>query len=157
MNRTTGAVLWSVTVAGLASCVGDGTPSAGTVAVRDSAGIRIVENGPLSSAVAFRVGRPLYRIGGSDEDHNFVRVGAGVLLSDGRAAVGDGGREGGGVSGSRFQRVAVRLRRGFVTAVSTAPSCSDFSFASRCSEIRSCTCFRNEKTSVCNADIRELL
>ena len=38
MTRTTRAVLSSVAVAALASCVGDGTPPVGTVAVRDSAG-----------------------------------------------------------------------------------------------------------------------
>jgi len=59
--------------------------------VRDSAGVTIVEHGPLPERTAFMVGDPVYRVGWSSEDHEFARVSSGVLLSDGRAAIADGG------------------------------------------------------------------
>ena len=61
--------------------------------VRDSAGIRIVELGPLVDIDAFRLGEPVYRLGWSDTDHNFSQVVTGVLLSEGRTAVGDWGSD----------------------------------------------------------------
>ena len=59
------------------------------VEVRDSAGVQIVENGPISSDIAFRVGEPIYQTGWSPDGHLFQNVFSGVLLSNGRAAVGD--------------------------------------------------------------------
>lgn len=61
--------------------------------VRDSAGVRIVENGALDSTVAFSVGEPLYRLGDDPGGYEFVRIVDGALRSDGLAAVGDGGRD----------------------------------------------------------------
>ena len=65
------------------------SPAIPTAVVRDSAGVRLVEHGRLTDVLAFSVGDPLYRVGWSETDHEFARVVSGVLLSGGRAAVGD--------------------------------------------------------------------
>lgn len=64
-----------------------------TATVRDSAGVEIVEHGPLTDRTAFEVGEPRVRVGWGGGDHQFVRVTTGVLLEDGGAAVGDAERD----------------------------------------------------------------
>lgn len=64
-----------------------------SVVIRDSAGVRIVENGPLSDGqIAFRLSEdPIYRIGWADGDYQFNGITSGGLLPDGSAVVGDRG------------------------------------------------------------------
>ena len=82
----------SLVTVGVALACGDAPPPPQAI-VRDSAGIRIVELGPLVDRAAFQLGEPVYRLGWSDTDHNFGQVVTGVLLSEGRAAVGDWGSD----------------------------------------------------------------
>ncbi len=94
MNRTTRAVLSSVAVATLASCVGDETPAVGTVAVRDSAGIRIVEHSSLpaeldSWSVASEPDLSIGALEGTGPDV-FGRVAAVTETPDGVIVVADG-------------------------------------------------------------------
>lgn len=88
MNMAEKSIVCAVLV--LSACTSAG-PTSRTVIVRDSAGIRIVENGPLSDVVAFRLEEPVYQVGWSSADHLWERVGAGVLLSGGHAGIGDVG------------------------------------------------------------------
>lgn len=71
----------------IAAC-GDG-PAPSTPAVRDSAGVRIVEHGRLPDRTAFEIGEPRFRVGWAPDGHQFVGIISGVLLEDGGAAVGD--------------------------------------------------------------------
>lgn len=74
------------------SCGGSADPPpAGTV--RDSSGVRIVEDVPIGEPNAtWSVSEePLYRIGWADDDPPFEDVTAGAILADGRAVVGDQG------------------------------------------------------------------
>lgn len=65
-----------------------------TATVRDSAGVRIVENRWSDApAPGWRVSRgPSFRVGGmgGDPNHEFTSVAGGAVLSDGRVAVMDG-------------------------------------------------------------------
>ncbi|WP_419949593.1 hypothetical protein [Candidatus Palauibacter sp.] len=74
------------------SCVEDAGPDA-VLAIRDSAGIRIVEYPglPALSAALALSPTPLYRHGAHAGEYPFVYPGSGVLLSDGSAAIADGG------------------------------------------------------------------
>jgi hypothetical protein len=91
-NRSAPMCLAQVCLLILFGACSDSAPMSGAV-VRDSAGVRLVEHGPLTDAIAFRLGDPVYRVGWSEDDHDFVRVPTGVLLSGGRAAVGDLGTD----------------------------------------------------------------
>lgn len=84
------AVLSSLLI--VVACSSDPGEAAG-VAVRDSAGIRIVDLPSTSTvAVRFQVSEePVYRVGWSDVGHWFEDVVAGGLWPDGRAIVADGG------------------------------------------------------------------
>lgn len=64
-----------------------------SVVIRDSAGVRIVENGLLSDGrIAFRLSDdPVYRIGWADGDYQFDGIASGGLLPDGSAVIGDRG------------------------------------------------------------------
>jgi len=78
---------------GAAAC-GDGSAPAGEVlqaTVRDSAGVRIVETGPVEGLPVARVGRrPRLRTGWRDDEPTFEVIRAGVLLPGGGAVVADG-------------------------------------------------------------------
>ena len=67
--------------------------SAPAVVVRDSAGVRIVENGLLSDGrIAFRLSaNPIFRVGWADDDYQFDGITSGGLFPDGSAVVGDRG------------------------------------------------------------------
>ena len=67
----------------------DGQRSA--VAVSDSAGVRIVDNGSFDSGVALVVGEPVYRLGDEEEEYQFVSIAGGALRPDGTAVVADRG------------------------------------------------------------------
>lgn len=77
----------------IAACGPDDEARPTSPIVRDSAGVRIVENGALDSTVAFSVGEPLYRLGDEPGEYEFVRIRDGALRSDGIAAVGDAGHD----------------------------------------------------------------
>ena len=63
-----------------------------TMTVRDSAGVRIVEHGYLDDDSTLRLAdAPLYRVGWQEDEPRFDHVVSGVVLSDGRAAIGDRG------------------------------------------------------------------
>lgn len=70
------------------ACSGDNGGGADPV-VRDSAGIRIVENGPVANEPApWRVSaEPVMRIGWDEGDPEFAGVAQGAILGDGRVAV----------------------------------------------------------------------
>lgn len=72
-------------------CFGEAAPEAS--AVRDSAGVRIVELPSTSTTSPLFVlsEAPAYRLGWRDGDRQFERVVAGGLWSDGSAVVGDAG------------------------------------------------------------------
>lgn len=81
------------TVVGLAAvgCAGEAERS--TVTVRDSAGIRIVENSGVEEIRApWTVpSEPVFRVGWGERDPLLENVSSGVLLDDGRVAIGDSG------------------------------------------------------------------
>jgi hypothetical protein len=87
-----------------------------SVSVRDSSGVRIVENRDVawSSMAAWSVPtEPLQRLGAADADpgEEFHRVAGGVLLGDDRAVVADGGSQEirwYGPSGARVARAGGR-------------------------------------------------
>lgn len=87
----TGAAGVAVTILALA-CSRDGEP-ASTIAVRDSSGVRIVENRtPLDSLPIWRVAdEPATVFGDEGPDGGLYRVTGAVRLNDGRVAVGLGG------------------------------------------------------------------
>jgi hypothetical protein len=91
MGRT-----WSVVallVAGLAT--GCGREAGGRndadrhSVVRDSAGVRIVENGPLSEGTWKVLGEPLFTVGWEDDGPQFTWAQSGRILPDGGAVVGE--------------------------------------------------------------------
>lgn len=72
-----------------ASCGPDGADVGGLPVVQDSAGVRVVENGELSSA-GWRVGvEPRFTVGWDDDDPTFTWVQSGRILPDGGALVTD--------------------------------------------------------------------
>ena len=74
----------------LTACQVDSTPVS-EVSARDSAGIRIVEYGPvpeLATPFVFS-SQPLYRYGAGPEDYPFQSIWRGALFADGSAAVID--------------------------------------------------------------------
>ena len=77
--------------------------------VRDSAGIEIVEIGPIDDRIAFRlVEEPEYVVGWEPDGYFFHSVRSGSLDSDGRAVIADGGSH---------QRVVVISRTGSIEAL----------------------------------------
>ena len=60
-----------------------------TTSIRDSAGVRIVEHASLPDITAFQLGDPIYQVGWAPGDPEFATLRGGILLSDGRAVVGD--------------------------------------------------------------------
>lgn len=73
----------------LAGCAGESS-GGGAIAVRDSAGIEIVEHpsGYEASLPVWSLGAPLLDIGGREEPgHDLFRVGGGARLADGRIVV----------------------------------------------------------------------
>ena len=74
------------------ACEGDIRPVAGP-AVRDSAGVRIVEyaEAPEHAASVALSGEPVRRYGGGPGDYLFSRVWSGVLFPDRRSAIYDAG------------------------------------------------------------------
>ena len=85
-NRTAGLA----GLAGLVGCGGDADPAA-RPAVRDSAGVRIVEyaGAPMHNAPFSFSSQPVYRHGAGSGDYLFGRIWSGVLFADGRAAIYD--------------------------------------------------------------------
>lgn len=85
-------VVWVAVASVPIACVGasDAPPAA---TVRDSSGVRIVEDVPVGEANATWTvsDEPLYRIGWTDDDPPFENLTAGALLPDGRAVIGDEG------------------------------------------------------------------
>lgn len=91
--RAAGLFLTLLTSLAALACGGDGA-STGTAVVRDSAGIVIVENGPLAAAPVWTVpDSPLVSLGGQpgDPGHDLNRVVAGRFLPGGRILVADAG------------------------------------------------------------------
>lgn len=89
-----GAFLTALLIAAAgAGCQGDDPSSPTPATVRDSAGVRIVENASDGTADApWRVAaEPDWRVGWDDTGPIFEQVYAGALLSDGRAVVADRG------------------------------------------------------------------
>ena len=77
---------------GSGGCVEQASPPA-DLAVRDSAGVWIVEypGTPVSTGVLTLSPSPLYQHGTRDGEYPFTYPHSGVLLSDGSAAIADGG------------------------------------------------------------------
>lgn len=132
--RTLRALLLPVVT--MTAC-GDASPSPVHIpaaTVRDSAGIRIVEAGPVEDLPTVRVGRrPLLRTGWRDDEPTFEVVRSGVLVPDGGAVVADGrarrlwfvdedgetrplGRQGDGPGEFRYIEAVVRYPDGRLAA-----------------------------------------
>ena len=76
-------------LAPLVTACADGTTSS-TIPVRDSAGIRIVEYAvPTPTQILELAPEPLFRHGHRPGDYEFARIGNGVLLPQGGAAIAD--------------------------------------------------------------------
>lgn len=91
--RAAGLFLTILTSLAPLTCGDDGAPT-GTAVARDSAGIAIVENGPLAAAPVWSVpDSPLVSLGGQpgDPGHDLNRVVAGRFLPGGRILVAEGG------------------------------------------------------------------
>lgn len=80
----------SLVLPSIAACTSEPGPGA-SVVVRDSAGIRIVENAnPASEAPAWTVS-PIFRVGWEEGELQLERVARGHLMPDGSVMVSDGG------------------------------------------------------------------
>lgn len=86
--RTAPPLVFMLAAALLSACAG-GDTAAPTFTTVDSAGVSIVEHGPLPDRTAFVLGEPLFRHGWRDGDFQFTRLFAAALMSDGRVAAGD--------------------------------------------------------------------
>lgn len=71
-----------------ASCIGDGAEGP-SLAVRDSAGVRVVENGDLPVAEWSVGAEPLFTVGWDDDHPPFTWLQSGRIIPDGGALVGD--------------------------------------------------------------------
>jgi len=98
-------ILATVTLCSSPGCA-DPAPDSFPV-TRDSAGITIVENGPLSDEIAFEVGPALYQVGWKEGEPQFGEIRSAALLPGGRAAVED----------AISNRVTVLTRTGSVDTV----------------------------------------
>ena len=95
LRRPMGALLSSLSLVVLFACANDGGRASGEgdqVIRRDSAGIEIVEIGPIDDRIAFQLSEePEYVVGWEPDGMFFISVRSGTLGSMGRALIADGG------------------------------------------------------------------
>lgn len=74
------------------ACSGGDAPDGASdipFSTRDSAGVQIVENGPIDDRVAFTLEGPIWSVGWTPQDYLWENASTGALLADRGAAVGD--------------------------------------------------------------------
>ncbi len=103
------SVLWACGAVCVFACSPGDPPR--SFAVRDSAGVQIVANGPIDGRRAFNLSGPIYSIGWDPEDRPWEAVDLGRLGPGGRATVADRGA----------REVAMLSAEGDVSAVLGGP------------------------------------
>ena len=89
MRKTSG--IFTVLLAAVWVTACEPEQSNSPLTIRDSAGVRIVDIGSLSTDTAFEFGPPRFRVGWAQGHYSFSKIRDGVLLLGGKAALGDNG------------------------------------------------------------------